>query len=513
MKNVFRISALVVAFLLVANGVLRWQESIQNAKGVPLAQGERLDAATGLCLEESRIFFYFYYYLDLLPITSMVTPTAYSKEGADAFVKEYSRSLTNDLNKPCAIGRAGDWGKFLLLLPNAWETGSAASPSTIRATAFLFKLALIAVLAATFLMRRYALGMVLVLLIGSYRFQLYEAYFRNNVLSVSITCCLLLLALNLRFMSRSSSKAFNGDFAIAALSGILLACGAVVRGDALPMSLSVLAVYILSGQRITRVLTLCTLFLATLLTTTKGFEMYFDYKVKQANKFVTDGGGTLHAGTTLGHHPVWHPIAAGLGDFGTDRGFIWDDLAIFKKALPYINQKYNQKLEFQGYYYAEPGMAEHEWLKPETMPEYIDVVREMVVSTIRNYPWWYVEILKKRWQRLEYTFSTVRISWPTGDFSFPLSKWIFCPILLACILSRRLDRLKLVAFSLPTCFVPMFITTVQGTANYTISHLVAAAVGFEASLFITYWLVLKALSLRTVRKFTPSTRAVTSAVS
>ena len=279
------------------------------------------------------------------------------------------------------------------------------------------------------------------------------------------------------------------------------------------MSLSVLAVYILSGQRITRVLTLCTLFLATLLTTTKGFEMYFDYKVKQANKFVIDGGGTLHAGTTLGHHPVWHPIAAGLGDFGTDRGFIWDDLAIFKKSLPYINQKYNRKLEFQGYYYAEPGMAEHEWLKPETMPEYIDVVREMVVSTIRSYPWWYVEILKKRWQRLEYTFSTVRISWPTGDFSFPLSKWIFCPILLACILSRRLDRLKLVAFSLPTCFVPMFITTVQGTANYTISHLVAAAVGFEASLFIAHWLVSRALSLRTVRNVTPSTRAVTSAVS
>jgi hypothetical protein len=59
----------------------------------------------------------------------------------------------------------------------------------------------------------------------------------------------------------------------------------------------------------------------------------------------------------------------------------------------------------------------------------------------------------------------------------------------------------------------MFITTVQGTVNYTISHLVTAAVGFEATLFITFWLVFKAMSLLTVRNSTPPTQAVTSAVS
>lgn len=511
MKNGFRIAAIVVAFFLAASGVWRWQTGIQNGKGPSLVEGERLDAATGLCFEEARLFFYFYYYLDLLPVTSSVNPTTFSREGAKTFVREFGRSLANDLNKPCSLGRAGDWGKFLLLLPSAWESRNAIAPSTVRATSFLFKLSLVGVLAAAFLTRRYALGLLLVILIGSYRFQIYEAHFRNNVFSISITTCLFLLALNFRFLCRNASKQVTGDLALAALSGIVLACSGVVRGDSLPMSLSVLAVYILSGQRIRRILALSTVFLTSLLITTKSFEIYFNHKVAEAHKFVRDAGGTIRAGTTLAHHPVWHPIAAGLGDFGTNRGFVWDDTIIFKNALPLINQKYNRKFEWKGYFYVEPGMAEHEWVKPEAMPEYVEVVREMVISTIMNDPWWYVEVLKKRWQKLEYTFSTVRITSATDSYPFPLSKWIFCPILIACVLARRLDRLKLVAFSLPTCFVPLFITTIQGSANYAISHLVAAAVGVESCLFIAYWLYLKATAPRTLPNLAPSSEGTTGA--
>jgi hypothetical protein len=503
-----RIAALIIAFCLVTQGVLRWQRSIQDSKGLAITEGERLTGARGLCLVETELFFYFYYYLDLLPITSTVHPTAVSRKGVEAFAKENGRFLANDLNRPCAIGRAGDWGKFFLLLPNAWQSDSPLPASSKRATSFLFKLALVVVLASAFLTRRYALGIFLVILVGSYRFQLNEAYFRDNVFSISITSCLLLLALNLRFMSRNASTQWRGDFTIAPLSGILLGCTAVIRGDALPMSLSVLAVYILSGQGIRRVAALCFLFSAAFLATSKSFEMYFDHKVREANQFVLNSGGTLYAGTALNHHPVWHPIAAGLGDFGEDRGFFWKDEVIFKDAADEINRKHNRRLESKGYYYAEPGMAEHEWLKPELMPEYIEVVRERVVSTIKNNPWWYADILTKRWQRITSAFSTVRITWANGDYSFPLSKWIFCPILLACALARRLDRLKLVAFSLPTCFVPMFITSLQGTPNYAICHLVAMAVCIDSCLFLAYWLFQRAVAFRALRGLPSSSESV-----
>lgn len=513
MKKYLHLFIACLAFVLVTRGVLQWQSALQNGKPLQLSRSEELHAASGLCLLETRHFFYFYYYLGLLPVTAIVAPTEYSKEGAEAFVKENGHLLRNDLNRPCAIGRAGDYGKFFLLLPHAWHTKTPRDPSTIRATSFIFKLSLISIIAAAFILKRYFLGVTLVLLLGSYRFQLFEAYFRNNILSISISCCILLLALNLRFMNRSSSREWSGDWGIALLSGFTLALAAAVRGDVLPMAVSVLGVYLVSGQRIKRTLALCGVFLFTLLATNKGFEIYFQNKVKEANQFVVAAGGTLHGGTALAHHPIWHPILAGWGDFGTDRGFVWDDRAIFQMALPHVNRKYNYNFEFRDYHYVEPGMAEHEWVKPETTQEYSDVTRELVISTIKSNPWWFLEILKKRIQKLPSSFSTARITWSGGDYSFPLSKWIFLPILLACLMLRRLDSLKLVAFSLPTCFVPVFITSVQGTPNYAIPHLIAAAVCLDACVFLAYQAWLKVCSFRSVRYVSDSTNAATDAAS
>lgn len=482
MRRIGHILFSFIVFLALSVGVYRWQSYMQASRSISLLPQEKLNFAVGLCEGEARQFFYFYYYLRLLPVVSVgISPTVYSQEGAEEFVQKNGASLSNDLSGTCSLGRAGDWGKFLLLFPNAWQTGSAANATTIPATAFLFKLSLIGLLAAAFLTRSYLLGMVLVLLCGSYSTQLYEVYGRDSVLSVALSCCLILLALNFRFVCSKSAKSSRWDWMLAAISGLVLGLGAVIRGECLPIALSVIGLYLISGQRFVRMALMCVVFVSSLLLTRKGFEVYFDFKVNEAHQFVLNHGGTIRTGETLRHHPFWHAIAAGLGDFGKDAGFVWEDRALYSLALPAINKKLGRNYSLQGYYYVEPGSPEQQWVRAETLPEYSQFMREMVLSKISSDPWWYAKILKQRIITIASAWSSVCVQWGRGDIRLPQVTWLFIPLIVACVMMKRSGYLKLIAFSLPTCFIPLFVTSIGGAHNYSIVHLLVVAAGLDAT--------------------------------
>jgi hypothetical protein len=474
----------VAVCIVVSLAVIGWQRSIQFGTPLELSASERFDSAMGICLTESKRFFYFFYYLGVFPVTSTVEPTVFSREGADEFLYRYGPTLASDLALPCAIGRAGgDWGKFFLFLPDAWQKGSAADPSTIRATSILFQIAMVACIVASFFAKRYVLGLALVLLLGSYKFQLNETYFRNNIFSVSASVCLLLFALTLRFMGRHSWVAKRTDWALVVISGVVLAMGAAVRSDALPLGASVAALLLFSGQPKGRGILLCAAFVLSLYLTRFGVSQYFNFKMSHAREYILKAGGYVYPGTPLEHHPIWHPIAAGLGDFGYNRGFIWGDKEMFSKALPTINSRFNLDLKPQGFFYAAPGTLPHQWQRPELMPEYIAVVRDMVLSAIRAEPQWYANILRKRIDLLRTHFSSVRLEWYGFECSLPLSLWILAPIPIAALLGRSLSYFKLAAFALPTCIIPIFITSVGGTVNLSILHLFVVAASVDACVF------------------------------
>ena len=90
--------------------------------------------------------------------------------------------------------------------------------------ALVFNIALLAALAAFWAEGYLLLGILIVLLVGSNGFQLYEIYQDNNINGYPICGVLLGLALHLRYMSGRVS-AGRGAWATAAIMGVfVLSC-------------------------------------------------------------------------------------------------------------------------------------------------------------------------------------------------------------------------------------------------------------------------------------------------
>lgn len=479
-RNSYVLAFVFLSFVMGVAALLSWQLGIAKGAPIRLEKSERVEAAQGTCGEPSEKFFYFYYYLGLVPVTSRLSVDQFSEAAARIFAEKSGQSLSNDLNTACSVGRLGDWGRFFLYVPNAWLRKTAQNPSMILATSAAFIVSLVGMLAAAFLHRRVLLGITIILLVGSYKIQLFWAYFINNIHGFLITTTLLLLAVNFRFVCQRNVPPLFRDWIIALVSGVTLACVRTARGDALPLIGGIVLVYLLSGQRLRRSVLLSVTAVSSLLIVSRSFDAYFEFKSRQSRAFITSVGGTIYASEPKLQHSFWHPFAAGLGDFGRDRGFLWEDGVIYKMALPQLNQKMGRNFSVEGYHFVEPSMRPEQYLKPETMKEYEEVLQEIVLTTIKNNPEWYLTILKKRIILLLTSMQKIRIGWSTGEILLPFSPWI---ILLAVLLSgflKRFEHYKLLLFVLPTAFIPIVIFSGLGTVNFSIIHLMVAAIIVES---------------------------------
>lgn len=452
---------------------------------------ESMAAAQGVCRSEIHNFFYFYYYLGLLPVTADLHLDHFSVEDARDITVKHGAALANDTNSACAVGRLGDWGRIFLYLPKAWMTERAAQPSVIVATSLIFMMGLVAILAASFAHRRFLLGLALVVFVGSYKKQLLWAYFADNIQGLLISTTLLLLALNFRFVCQRYVAPLKIDWIVATLSAALICFIRTARGDVLPLAASILCVYLLSGQRWFRRLALSAVFVFTLVLVSKSLDAYFDYKSRQSRAFITSVGGKIFAGEPNLYHSFWHPIAAGLGDYGMDRGFAWDDVATYQLALPKVNQRMDRHFVVDHYFFVEPSMAPEQWLKPETLREYDETLRDIVVTTVQEHPKWYLDILVKRVAALLASMDHIRVGWASGEVSMPFSPWLILVMALLSVILRRFDYLKLLLFVAPTAFVPVFIYSGYGTVFLSVIHLIVGAVLLEASIVIVFSLYKK----------------------
>jgi hypothetical protein len=237
--------------------------------------------------------------------------------------------------------------------------------------------------------------------------------------------------------------------------------------------------YLLSGQRWYRRVALSAVFVCALTLLGRSFDAYFTHKSRESQAFITSVGGTIYAGGPELHHSFWHPFAAGLGDYGFDRGFAWDDGVTYTLALPQVNKKMGRNFLVDHYFFLEPSLPPEQWLKPETVREYDEILRTIVLDTIRENPMWYVNILYKRLVALLESVTRIRIGWGSTEVFIPFSPW-FIPIAIALsVIVRRFEYLKLLLFVAPTAFIPIFIYGGGGTVLLSIIHLVVVAVLVE----------------------------------
>jgi len=453
-----------------------WQGLIL-ANRTHLPTNYRLEASTGLNRPIALRFFYFYHHFGVFPVTLRGVPESLPMGFPPAEVlAKWGSGLRNDTIDPVAWGRLGDYARIYLFSPSVWIGAPVENASVLPFHILLFILSLIAVIWAFAREGRLSQGAWLVVLIGSCSFQLYEVYGHENVFSLPISVALITLALNLRFLVDRPSP-LRSDFLIAFVSGIFLASVYQLRTEPAMIALSLAPAYLFArGFTWARRALLVTLFAATFTLGSLGWKAHFTSMRADAIAFVKDHGGIPFTGSTETHHPIWHNVFIGLGDFGGDKGYEWEDNVAYAYALPELRRTISPELEQIASHFrlsSQPNAPYY--FKPELMPEYSQIIRKKILSDISSDPLWFARIIFKRVKEIFLVSLPLQLNLIWITLTLPLGLWAVLPLAAGLAYRRRWFELKIILFFAPMSLTALVIFSGRGTTLYQIAHLAALA--------------------------------------
>jgi hypothetical protein len=465
----FAVSALIVAWQLDFNFDLP-----------PPRTDSMIRASSGL-LPDLRYFFYFYYHLGLFPVAAREVPwIGPSRQNALDFVARHGRQLRMDFGDVCNTPRFGDYGKLFTLWPDLWLRGDAARASPTPFSQMLFISGLLAVWWALWREGRVLLGALLVVLLGSDPFQLYETYGRANIFSLPISVALMALAVHLPYLAGRRGLD-RGAWALALASGVVLATIREIRTEAAIIALALPATYLSMRASWLRRLALVVIFLAAWGTTSRAWTTYWSGEFERSARFVARAGGEVFTGRHGYNHALWHAVYCGLGDFGGDRGFAWEDRVAFRWATtpdPITNPRPLPYHYRDGYYLEETYDGVHH-IAFTDLPAYNRLVRDRVMNVIRADPLWYARILLRRAGAILGQATPAACSVGVAQVRLPGVGWLLIPILFLVCFLRRAFEARLILFTLPLSAVALLVYSGGGLTFYGIAHLVALAVAID----------------------------------
>ncbi|MBI3556984.1 MAG: hypothetical protein HY074_12030 [Deltaproteobacteria bacterium] len=467
--------------LLIALAILLlWQRLIAfESQFIP--KTHTLGSSEGIYRLSAVPFLYFYWNFGVFPVAAPGVPDIVPAGlPATEVLAAAGPRLRNDLNTPAAWGRMGDYARLFLYLPSLWLGAEPAEASSIPAHSVLFVLALLSVVVAFWRQHRLVQGVVFAVLVGSSSFQLFETYEHDNLFSLPITIALFTLAFNLRYFAVATKPGFKRfDIGVAAFTALMLATAREIRSEPVAIGAFLVLVYLGNWnfklkQRLLMLAVLVTVFLGTALA----WAAYFDSKYRDAMRFVQDHGGKPAAPLFVHHHPIWHAIYCGLGDFGGERGYKWSDHVAYEAALPELRKRFYPDLQFAKipFYFERASQPNEAYLiKPEGIPEYSQILRERLLEDFRRNPGWYARLAAKRVRRMLFESPPLQLNLVLTTVEAPLRLWILIPLLLWAAATRRFFELKLMIFLLPLGATALLIFSDLGTINYQIAHLAGAA--------------------------------------
>jgi hypothetical protein len=455
--------------------ILAWQAPFQRALP-PARPGDALEASSGL-LPDLPCFFYFYYHLGLFPVGAREAPTL-GPARADAldFVAHHGDRLRMDFGGVCNTPRFGDYGKLFTLWPDAWLSGDPRHASPLPFNQALFVLALLATWWAFWRERRPLLGAVLVALVGSNPFQLHETYARANVFSLPITVALLALAAHLPWLT--GRRALDrGAWALACASGIVLATVREIRTEAVLVGVALVATYLTVRSPWPRRAALAGVFVVAWTLTGAAWTGYWSRGFERSARFVTAAGGRAFTGAHGYNHALWHAVWCGLGDYGADRGFAWDDRVAYRWATtPSAANPRPLPWHYRDGYYLEETWDGVNHVAPTDLPRYNQLMRDRVLGAVRAEPLWYAGVLLKRAGAILGNATPATLTLGLGQVRLPGAGWLLLPVLGLALALRRAFETRLLLFTLPLSAVALLVYSGRGMTAYGIAHLVALAV-------------------------------------
>ncbi|MBI4789476.1 MAG: hypothetical protein HY782_20795 [Chloroflexi bacterium] len=487
------------AILLVIAVVLTffWQRTFEYA-GSRLDLTYRTTVTAGLFGQDA--FYYFYHYLGLFPVYAEGIAPIYSQSGAESILRDHPEALRTERGY---VIRSGDLGKVWLYGLDAWLKGEPRDVSAAEFTKWFFVLGLIGILVAMWYADQFLLGLLMVVFIGSHPFQLYEVYADNvpgagQVFSILISTALVGLAFHVPLIfDRRLPKWYL--YVLPVLTGIFFGTVRQVRNEPTVLLLSVVACYALVAGVNRRAKFAMILFvLLAFGIASQTWNYYWDAKIRQSYAVVTQHGGQPYTGELTRTHIFWHPLWAGLGDFGQKYGYAWDDVAAYDYATPILKREGAIDYAMIGTEKSTAWYDERQlyfkmiW----TQPRYEEVLRDKVVGDILRDPAWYLEVLARRVWRILTKVAPARVAVGANWITLPLSGILLIPTLLVLILLRRWTLVKLLGFVLPLAVTAFVIYSGSGFTYYSIYPQVLAAIYLTALWGGLRWVLRRAGGLR-----------------
>jgi hypothetical protein len=470
-KKKYRI--LLVAGSLV---ILLWQGFFIANRGGISSDHVRV-GATGFAHKFAHHFLYYYYYEGLFPVAhrgdSAFVAEDYSAEAAHASLTEEGESLVNEWGH---WTRLGEHARILCYMPNALLRGSPEKPSMLPFNAIMFNLALQLIWFVFWRFRRPLLGLLIVVLIGSSPFLLFEVYRNENIFALIISSALILLSLHIPL--------FKGEFkwkhvAIPILAGAIIGTFVHMRAENLPIIASCFLIYWLNKNlRWTKAIMLSGLLLGSFTLTKNAWISHFDGKWEEAKEVVADNGGNPYIYPRNGGHVFWHPILCGFADYDTKYGFRWDDVQQFDYSIPILKEKYGIDAKYSGKWHLDDYYDADKWYyeKFDEIPEYEFIMKDKVVQTISDDPGWFATILLKRVAGLFGRTSPVQINAANIAIPIPWNGWMALPVMLLLWYCRAWFYMKLLIFTLPLAATSLIVYGGGNSTFNSIYHFFTLAV-------------------------------------
>lgn len=456
-------------------------------------------------LEAFRRFLLFKVHTGEFPVASLDTSPPEEPQAFAVWLEQNGHSLVMEIYEAY---RMGDVGKIYLLQFDHWLRGNISDASYKPANFVFFLVALLAFFVGLWLQGQRVFAAIVTFLVGSSYFQIFSAYREDNIFSWPISTLLLAVGLNAPFLfGRRHQNSWKAWLFCAVLTGILFATVRQIRPSPEVLTGSFALIFLLgAGAKPMRFFLPAALILSYLGTATV-WAWHFDRSFSSAKNFVGARGGHVYSGSANRHHFFWHPFFCGLGDYGTEKGYRWDDFNAFAYALPKLRERtgnpdlwsdFSPGDSLDRYFmkeaYDEAGVYRR---KLEDVPGYEDVLREKIISDVKSDPMWAMSVIGQRGLSLFTTTNDVQVWTPWRHYNFRSDLWGWLPVLFLWPLWKRKEwgvlAIMVAAFSLTA---PAFlINSKLNMQHYSVAHIVAFA-WFLGQLSLLVWGRVRSLSKR-----------------
>lgn len=426
--------------------------------------------ASGFSAHAARRFHYFHYYLGLFPLATQNDAPAYSRDGALLEIRDRGAQLVMEVGH---WSRLGESARILAYLPEAWLKGSARDPSIRLFNTLWFAVGLVAMYLGLSAAGHPRLALVLVALVLVTPFFAYEVYYRENIFALMASVFFLVLGLQARALAGAEvgPRAF---VALGAVSALPVAFAAEVRNEIAVVQVALVGMVLLAPRpRVAVRLAAVGAAIAAFVLLRAGIREHFDRSWERTAGVVRESGGHVYTGPRISGHRIWHPVFCGLGDFGGDKGYVWDDQEAYAYALPILARDYGLEIAWSGKNWTDDyyDAAQLYYVKFDEIPEYEEVVRDKVLADIAADPIWYVGILARRAARAL-----------TVTVPFHGAGWLVLPALWYVARGRRRFELSLLLVSLPLSATPLLVYSGRGATYTSVFPLIALAIVGVAAL-------------------------------